>query len=290
MSKIRIVTDSTSDISVELARKYEIEIVPMYVGFDGRLFKDQIEITPEKIYEALDLNKKVTTSSPSVGDYISVFKRLFEKEQAQNIYCITLSTRLSASFNAANIASRSFPAGAVRVIDSNTSTMCLGLIAMQAAQAAQSGKYSVSEIEDLINELIKRNKLIGVLENFKYLFKGGRAVFLGRFISKIIKFMPILMIGRDGIIKLIKFVKTRERALQEIYRQTVAAAKLNKDNLISIFYGRNESNSFVKELEKLIRQNKDIKVSNIYFNTITTVMGAHTGPVIWGVAISPKLV
>lgn len=290
MSKIRIVTDSTSDITARLASKLSIVIVPMYVGFDGKLFKDQIEITPEDVYAALDQNKKITTSSPSVGDYISAFTKLFKEENAEKIYCITLSARLSGSFNAARIAAGTFLPGSVKVIDSQTSTMCLGLIAIQAAQAAKSGKYSEAEIESIINKLIERNRLIGVLENFKYLFKGGRAVFLGKFINKLIKFMPILMIGRDGIVKLKKFVKTRESALQEIYKQTVAAAKLNKDNLISIFYGRNEGNDFVKKLEKLIEQNPDINVSNIYFNTITTVMGAHTGPVIWGVAISPRLV
>jgi len=290
LTKIRIVTDSTSDIPAELAKEYSIEVVPMYVGLDGRLFKDQIEITPEEVYAALDTDKKVTTSSPSVGDYISVFTRLLEQEKAEKIYCITLSARLSASFNAATVAGKMFAPDTIKIIDSKTSTMCQGLIAIQAAQAAESGKYSAAEIENIINELINRNKLIGVLENFKYLFKGGRAVFLGRFINKIVKFMPILHIGKNGKVQLKKFVKTREGALQEIYRQTVVAAKLNEDNLISIFYGRNEGNHFVKELESLIRQNKEISVSNIYFNTITTVMGAHTGPVIWGVAISPKLV
>ena len=290
MTKIRIVTDSTSDIPVELAKEYSIEVIPMYVGLDGRLFKDQIEIMPEEVYAALDTDKKVTTSSPSVGDYISVFTRLLEQEKAEKIYCITLSARLSASFNAATVAGKMFAPDTIKIIDSKTSTMCQGLIAIQAAQAVESGKYSAAEIENIINELINRNKLIGVLENFKYLFKGGRAVFLGRFINKIVKFMPILHIGKNGKVQLKKFVKTREGALQEIYRQTVAAAKLNEDNLISIFYGRNEGNHFVKELESLIRQNKEISVSNIYFNTITTVMGAHTGPVIWGVAISPKLV
>jgi len=290
LTKIRIVTDSTSDIPVELAKEYSIEVIPMYVGLDGRLFKDQIEIMPEEVYAALDTDKKVTTSSPSVGDYISVFTRLLEQEKAEKIYCITLSARLSASFNAATVAGKMFAPDTIKIIDSKTSTMCQGLIAIQAAQAVESGKYSAAEIENIINELINRNKLIGVLENFKYLFKGGRAVFLGRFINKIVKFMPILHIGKNGKVQLKKFVKTREGALQEIYRQTVAAAKLNEDNLISIFYGRNEGNHFVKELESLIRQNKEISVSNIYFNTITTVMGAHTGPVIWGVAISPKLV
>jgi DegV family protein with EDD domain len=290
LTKIRIVTDSTSDIPVELAKEYSIEVIPMYVGLDGRLFKDQIEIMPEEVYAALDTDKKVTTSSPSVGDYISVFTRLLEQEKAEKIYCITLSARLSASFNAATVAGKMFAPDTIKIIDSKTSTMCQGLIAIQAAQAAESGKYSAAEIENIINELINRNKLIGVLENFKYLFKGGRAVFLGRFINKIVKFMPILHIGKNGKVQLKKFVKTREGALQEIYRQTVAAAKLNEDNLISIFYGRNEDNHFVKELESLIRQNKEISVNNIYFNTITTVMGAHTGPVIWGVAISPKLV
>lgn len=287
MTSIRVVTDSSSDIPQEIAAKYLIEIVPMYVGYDGNLLKDLIEIKPEEVYAALANEKKVSTSSPSIGDYLLIFKKLIEQEKVDKIYCITLSSQLSGAYNAANIAKDALPPGTVKIIDSKTSTMCLGLIALQAAEAIRKN-YTFSEIENLIDELIKKNKFIAVLENLEYVFKGGRTMFLGKFISKAIRFMPILNIGRDGKVKLRKFVKNKENAIKEIYKQTIEAAKLNNQNLISIFYGSDISPA--KELESLIRQNNEISISDIIITPITTVISAHTGPGIWGVAVSPKLV
>ncbi|MDD3521152.1 MAG: DegV family protein [Actinomycetota bacterium] len=286
MSNIRIVTDSSSDIPAELVKKYSIETVPLYVGFDGKMMKDLIEIRPEEVYEALAADKKVITASPSVGDFIAVFKRLIEEEKADRIYCITLSSKLSASNNAANVAKNSFPEGKIKIFDSKTSTMCLGFTVLQAAMAVNAN-YSEIEIENLIEELIRRNKFIAVLESFEYVMKGGRGVFLSKFISKAIKFVPILHIGKEGTVKLKKFVRNKEKAIFEMYLQTIAVARLNKENYISIFYGADLAP--VKELERLIRQNKEIVIADIIYNKITTVMGAHTGPGIWGVAISPKL-
>ena len=69
MTKIGLVTDSSSDIPSGIAGRYGIEIVPMYIGFEGSLRRDLIEITPEEVYSALLEGKKVTTSSPSAGDF-----------------------------------------------------------------------------------------------------------------------------------------------------------------------------------------------------------------------------
>lgn len=286
MSKIKIVTDSSSDIPGELVKKYSIETVPLYVSIDGKMMKDLIEIKPEEVYEALQADKKITTASPSVGDFTSVFKRLLEEENAEKIYCITLSSKLSGSNNAANIAKNAFPDEKIRVFDSKTSTMCLGFTVLQAAMAVKSG-YSESKIEELITELIDRNRFIAVLESFEYVMKGGRGVFLSKFISKTIKFVPILYIGKEGTVRLKKLVRNKEKAIFEMYLQTIAAAKKNSENYISIFYGADLTP--VKKLESLIRQNKEIVIADIIYNKITTVMGAHTGPGIWGVAISPRI-
>ena len=95
-------------------------------------------------------------------------------------------------------------------------------------------------------------------------------------------------IGKNGKVRLKKFVKNKENALDEIYWQSVAVAKMNSSNRIGIFYGLDIAPA--KELERLISQNKEIKVEGIIITKITTVISAHTGPGIWGVAISPKLI
>ena len=287
MTKIGLVTDSSSDIPSGIAERYGIEIVPMYIGFENSLRRDLIEITPEEVYAALGEGKKVTTSAPSAGDFREAFNRLLEKQDIDIIYCITLSSKLSGAYNAANIAKNSFPSDVIKVIDSRTSTMCLGLIVLEVAKAIEAG-YQAAEIGKRIQELVEKSKFIATLESFEYVFKGGRAVFFSKFIGKVIRFLPILDIGKNGKVRLKKFVKNKENALNEIYRQSVAAAKMNSSNRIGIFYGLDITPA--KELERLISQNKEIKVEEIIMSKITTVISAHTGPGIWGVAISPKLI
>jgi DegV family protein with EDD domain len=287
LTKIGLVTDSSSDIPSGIAERYGIEIVPLYIGFESSLRRDLIEITPDEVYAVLREGKKVTTSAPSSGDFRKAFSSLLEKQDIDIIYCITLSSKLSGTYNAANIAKNSFPPDVIKVIDSRTSTMCLGLIVLEAAKAIEAGYHAI-EIDNLIQELVEESKFIAALESFEYVFKGGRAVFFGKFIGKTIRFLPILNIGKNGKVRLKKFVKNKENALNEIYLQTVAAAKMNSSNRIGIFYGLDIAPA--QELERLISQNTEIKVEEIIITKITTVISAHTGPGIWGVAISPKLI
>jgi fatty acid-binding protein DegV len=312
--KIAIVTDSSSDIPPELAKKYGIEVIPMYIGYDGFLRKDGVDIFPEEVYAALKANKKVNTSSPSIGDFLDVFNFLLEKKDIDLVCCITLSSRLSGAFNAASVAVRKFKDGRlkgdplggdplkddllnndplggdplkndrIRVFDSKTSTICLGFIVLQAAQAASRG-CSFEEIEEIIDTLIVKNRFFALLENFEYVFKGGRVTFFSRIINKALIFTPILTISKSGKVHLSKFAKNKKSALEEIYKMAVRASMSNNSSKFGIFYG--EDISTAKYLEKILLDNKDIRIDEIIITKITPVISAHTGPGIYGIAVSP---
>jgi DegV family protein with EDD domain len=282
--KIAIVTDSSSDIPLELAKKYGIEVIPMYIGYDSFLRKDGVDIFPEEVYAALKSNKKVSTSSPSIGDFFEVFNFLLEEKGFDLVCCITLSSRLSGAFNAASIAGKKFKDGRLRIFDSKTSTICLGFIVLQAAQAASRG-CSFEEIEEIINTLIIKNRFFALLENFEYVFKGGRGTFFSKIINKALIFTPILTIGKSGKVHLSKFAKNKNSALEEIYNMAVRASMSNNSSKFGIFYG--EDINTAKYLEKMLKDNKDIRIDEIIITKITTVISAHTGPGIYGIAVSP---
>jgi DegV family protein with EDD domain len=287
--KIAIVTDSSSDIPPELAKKYGIEVLPMYIGYDGFLRKDGVDIFPEEVYTALKANKKVNTSSPSIGDFLEVFNFLLEEKGVGLVCCITLSSRLSGAFNAASVAGKKFKDNPlkdnrIRVFDSKTSTICLGFIVLQAAQAASRG-CSFEEIEEIINALIVKNRFFALLENFEYVFRGGRGTFFGKILNKAIRFTPILTIGSAGKVHLSKFAKNKNSALEEIYKMAVRTSMSNRSSKFGIFYG--EDVNTAKYLEKMLRDNKDIRIDEIIITKITTVISAHTGPGIYGIAVSP---
>jgi DegV family protein with EDD domain len=282
--KIAIVTDSSSDIPPELAKKYNIEVIPMYIGYDGFLRKDGMDIFPDEVYAALKENKKVGTSSPSIGDFLKVFNFLLEEKGIDLVCCITLSSRLSGAFNAASIAGKKFNNGRIKVYDSKTSTICLGFIVLQAAQAASRG-CSFEEIEGIINSLILKNRFFALLENFEYVFKGGRGTFFGKIINKALIFTPILTIGKTGKVHLSRFAKNKNSALEEICKMAAKASMSNGSSKFGIFYG--EDINTAKYLEKMLKENKDIRIDEIITTKITTVISAHTGPGIYGIAVSP---
>ncbi|MCL4378109.1 MAG: DegV family protein [Actinobacteria bacterium] len=285
MENIAIVTDTVSDIPEELCSKYQIKVVPLYVGFEGRLFLDGKEITSKQVYEKLKSGVKVNTSTPSVGDFVNTYRDLIEKEKKTLIYSIHISSKLSSTFNTASQAKEFFPNTKIRVIDSKTAAISLGIIVLEAARVAARNESS-EKIDSLIDFMIKNNKLFATFENFKYLFMGGRAPFLKKFLSKSIVLKPIITID-NGKVKLKKFVRNKRSSIIELYKQIRKDALHNTKKKIGIFYGSDINPAL--ELEAMVRNDPRIKIDELILSEITTIMSAHTGPDIWGITSCPVI-
>jgi len=286
MDNIAIVTDTTADIPEELAKEYDISVIPLYVGYDGEMFKEGKEITNKDVYEKLEAGVKVNTSTPSTMDFVDMYRDLIKNKKKNFIYSIHLSSKLSGTVNAAIQAKKFFPDTKIKVIDSKNVTISLGFIVLEAARAVRKG-LGEEKIDQIIDELKEKTKFFATIENFEYLFKGGRAPFLGKFLSSAVRFAPILTIGKDGKVKLKKFTRNINSAVLELYKQTKKTASPTHPNKIGIFYG--EDKSLALELKKMITDDKDIKVDELVLTEITTIMSAHTGPTIWGIAVAPKI-
>jgi DegV family protein with EDD domain len=283
---IAIVTDTTADIPEDLARENNVIVIPLFVGYEGKLYKEGIEIFNRDVYEKLESGTKVNTSAPSIGDFVNLYGDLIKNKKKNLIYSIHLSSKLSATFNCAKQASEYFPDAKIKVIDSKTVTISLGLIVLEVARAIKRG-LSEGKLDELVDILIKKSKFFGAIKNFKYLFSGGRAPFLGKFLGSAIKLKPILTSDKAGKITLKKFIRSEDKAIAELHKQAKKVASSDDGNLIGIFYGSDKNKAL--ELEKMIIEDKDIKTSELILTEITTIMSAHTGPGIWGVGVCPKI-
>lgn len=284
MSNIAIVTDTTSDIPEELAKKYNIKVIPLYIGFSGKLYLEGKEITSSEIFEKLESGIKVRTSTPSVGDFVKLYRHIVEKEKKTLIYSIHVSSKLSGTLNSANQAGKFFPQVRIKTIDSKTAATSLGFIALEAARAAERGE-SEEEIDSIIEFMIKRSRMFATFENFKYLFMGGRAPFLGKFLTKSIRLKPIIVIGSNGKVKLKKFVGSKKNSILELYKQIRKDTFYTGRKKIGIFYGSDIKPAL--ELEKMIREDNRIKIDELILTEVTAIMSAHTGPGIWGITSCP---
>jgi DegV family protein with EDD domain len=286
MENIAIVTDTTSDIPDKIVKKYKIIIVPLYVGFGGKLYLEGKEITSKEVYEKLLTGERVHTSTPSVGDFMEVYRNLIEKEKKTLIYSIHVSSKLSATINSAEQAKKFFPKARIKIVDSKTAAINLGFIVLGAARAASRGE-SEERIDSIIDFAIRKNKMFATFENFEYLFRGGRAPFLGKFLARSIILKPIITIGSDGKVKLKKFTRNKRNSIIELYQQIRKDPFYTGKKKIGIFYGSDINPAL--ELKKMVKEDSRIKIDELILTEVTTVMSAHTGPGIWGVSSCPVI-
>ena len=170
---VKIVTDSSCDLPLELARMLGITIIPLYIQLGSNTYRDGIDIDTDRLYYELAHSEEIPkTSAPSPGDFVKLYTDL--ATDADQIVSIHLSQGYSGTYNAATLAKRYVQDNRrVEVIDSNSVSVGLGLLVIAAARAAQEGKNS-GQIVDMTQQTIQRTHMFGKVDNFAHLLKGKR--------------------------------------------------------------------------------------------------------------------
>ncbi len=174
MNKVAIITDSISAVPAEMAQKYGIGIVSAHVIMDGKDYPDT-EVDMEKVYVRLKEKENLpTTSAVTTGQFLQAYQELSQRAEA--IIFISVTSVFSATYGAAiqarEMVREKLPRTIIEVIDSCTVTAAQLLIVLQAARAAAQGK-SLSEVIEVINNLIPRINLLSTRDTLFYLDKGG---------------------------------------------------------------------------------------------------------------------
>ena len=220
---VKIVTDSSCDIPTEIARSLSISIVPLYIQFGDKTYRDGIDLDAEEFHQELACSQEIPkTSVPSPGDFLAVYQDL--ARETDQILSIHLASGYSGTCNVANLA-KSYLAGKchVEVIDSKLVSAGLGLIVIAAAKAAQEGK-NLDEIVNLVHRLIPRTHMFGKIDNIAELLKGkrfrlGRALIL---LGKISTALNIKLLGEvydGGKVRAPAYIPGEERALNNLKRR-----------------------------------------------------------------------
>jgi len=211
---IRIVTDSTSDLSAELAKKSGITIVPMYVRFGTENYRDGIDITMDEFYQRLtDTKVHPATSQPTPSDFAKVYTELSSK--GDQIVSIHVSSKLSGTYNSAlqgkEIAG---PKCDVTVLDSESVTMGLGMMSLMAAQMSKAGA-SLQQITEGIKQAINYTHLMGTFDTLKYLVIGGRIGKAKALLGSVLNVKPVLTM-REGELHPVSNVRTHSKGVEKL--------------------------------------------------------------------------
>ncbi len=266
---VKIITDSLSDITSDIAEGLGITVVPLTVLFGHESFLDRVTMTTDEFYYKLthDANWPKTTQPPP-GDFINVYNKL--AEETDEILVITLSSKLSGTYQSA-IGAKDLMKKECRieVIDSQTVAMGLGLIVIVAAKAAQAGA-NLDELTDLVRRAMPRSHLIAYFDTLKYLAKGGRIGKAQGLVGAMLSIKPLLTL-KDG--EMTPLTRVRSLAAGMDYLYNFVAGFPNIEELAV------EHATTPDEADKLVeRLGSVFPKERTYRSTISPVVGTYAGP------------
>ncbi|GAA4003413.1 DegV family protein [Deinococcus rubellus] len=188
---IAIVTDSTSDLSAELRERHHIISVPLYVLFGGEMHRDGIDIKLGQLFKGVKEGQKIpSTSQPSPAEFAAVYTEALKT--ADEVLSLHISGQLSGTVGSARLAAQDF-GGKVTVLDTHTTSMALGMLAIRAAEMAQAG-CSMAEIVATIEQISAKGYIVFTVETLEFLRRNGRIGGAQALLGGLLNIKPILSV------------------------------------------------------------------------------------------------
>lgn len=210
---IKVVTDSTAYLPEEVVQEYDIRVVPLYVHFGEEAFREGVDLSVEEFYSRLKAAPQLpTTSQPSAGEFLEVFQEL--TGDGHEVIVLTISSKISGTWNSARAAKEMLPDAPISVIDSLSTAVGLELMVDAAIQGAAAGATR-QEIVDQVEQIREKIRLFFVVDTLEYLAKGGRIGNARAFLGTVLKVKPILVL-HDGAIEPLEQVRTKRKAVARI--------------------------------------------------------------------------
>lgn len=195
---VKIISDSTCDLSAELVAQYDIDILPLHILLGDEEFEDGKTITPDEIYSWSDEHKTTPkTSAPSLAETIELFRPYVE--EGREIVCFSISNSMSTSGNVMRLAAGELEAeNRITVIDSANLSTGIGLLVIEAAIMAKNG-HSASEIASVMETLKPNVRASFVVDTLTYLYRGGRCNAVAAMAGGVLKLHPKIVVENGAM-------------------------------------------------------------------------------------------
>ena len=266
---VKIITDSSSDIAPEVAQELGITVVPLYVCFGDKVYRDRVDIKEDEFYRRLVEGPFYpTTSQPAPADLVEVYSKL--AEETDEIVSIHASSKLSGTYNAALLAKEAVSKKChIEVVDSQWVTIALGLIAMGAAKAAETGD-SLQQVIDGVRQAITQTRLLVALDTLKYLAKGGRIGKAKSLLGTVLNVKPLVAM-REGEIVPVGLARSRAKAIERLF-EFARSAKETQEVAIVHSTTPEESRTLAERIAALF------PIRRPHISRLGPVVGTHAGP------------
>jgi DegV family protein with EDD domain len=266
-----IVLDSTSDYPEAPARFPNMRFVPLYVRFGDEMFKDYVELGPDRFFDKLRTSPVLpATSQPTPQDFVSAYEELAAYDR---IYSLHVSSKVSGTFQSAELAAGEIGGGKVRVVDTLTASLAIAMLA-HAVQRRLARGTTDQEIDDLVARFHRESQVVFTVETLEYLQRGGRIGRAAALAGSLLNVRPILGV-QDGEVVAVARVRGRQKAIAEFERRFEAATEDRPGLRVAIAHA--DAPEWVGTLSEVVWRLRP-KAEIEFTATLGAVVSTHTGP------------
>jgi len=266
---VKIVTDSSADLPAQIIQELGITVVPLYVRFGDKVYRDRVDISEDEFYQRLQHDPiHPSTTQPTPQDFAEVYRTVSEK--ADGIVSIHISGKLSGTCNSAlqgkELSGVKCP---IEVIDSKSLTTALGLTVIAAARLSNQGK-TLDEVMAEVKQAVATTHLLGLLDTLKYVALGGRIGKAKALLGSILKVKPLLTL-QDGETAPAGQARTRSKGIDRLFDFVKGFTDIQD---LAVVYNTTpeEARALVDRIGSVFDKNR------IYLATVGPVLGVHMGP------------
>ncbi|OOM79230.1 DegV family protein [Clostridium sp. BL-8] len=278
MEKIKIITDSTADLSKDIYEKYEIEVLPLLINFGEKSYQDGVEINTNEVFEKIERDNVLpTTAQVTPNRFIEIYEKYLW--EGYKIISIHMSSVMSGTYQSACIAKETLESDNIVVIDSQNVTAALGILVLKAAKLREKG-YNIAQLEEELNVIKNNIKLSVYFESLEYLVRGGRISKTAGIVGGMLGIKLILEI-KDGIMSVKDKIRGNKKAIKKIINDLESAELDDEVPVILI----DVNNLEVKEALKEYMENNNVKFIECPVGSVVCV---HSGPGCCGIVFLTK--
>jgi DegV family protein with EDD domain len=278
---IRIITDSTCEGPAEIMSNPAVDVVPLSVVFGQQALRDGVEITREQFWERLpSANPLPTTSQATPGDFLELFQRY--TDAGDEIVVITLSSKLSGTYDSAVQAQQSLPGRPIDVVDSYSVSVGLALMVQEAIRLREAG-LSRADMTARLWQMRDQIHILFALDTLEYLQRGGRIGRAQALVGTLLKFKPLLAIQGGEVVPAGRVRAWRKalEAMVEALAQEIPGRGPQVKIAVTQAGALEDARQVAGELAARFG------TSQVSVNTLGPVVGVHTGPGVVGAAVYP---
>lgn len=277
MQKIALITDSACDLTLDVLKKNNVNLLPLRIIYSNGDYRDRLDISPQEVYD--NLEKEVPkTSLPSAQETEETLNKL-EEEGYTHVIAISISSGLSGSFNALRLALENHPKLTSYVYDSKILAYPQGEIVIETAKLIKAGKT----FEEIIETLPKiRKRVIGyfTINTLEYLKKGGRIGRVAGTVGELLNLKPIITTDENGVYYNVAKVRGRKQSLSKMTELLKGYLEKGKCEVAVLHAGCED------EAIKYMNSLKDLpNIVSIKIAEISPALGVHGGPGLIGFSV-----